>query len=243
MFLKDLKEDSQKMLFLDLAILIMMAEGNKETTSQHIKDIDFGAKGYIFWQNIEEKEVNILIEYVEEIGAKEDHTSGFYNNYGQQDILNQLSTSFGSFCLKNALENQTNLVLEEYSKLEEFKKEVIQEIFLSGEDILNINSEMIQKFMLINPRVKQDILIRTADSVFKYRKDNLGNFNNKEKKIILFELIGAGYSSGYFGNDEKILFLNICELLEIESEYIEEFLDVSKQLFIINKELVDLINE
>lgn len=242
MFLKDLKEDSQKILFLEFNMLIMMAEGDEDTTCKDIKETSINYKSNVFWQNINEQEGSLLLKQVEEI-AEKDKTSIFYSNYGSKDILNQLTISFGSHCLINSIENQMELTLSEYSKLEEFKTEVMREIFLSREDILNIDAEMIKRFMLKNSRVKQEILIRTADSVLEYRKDNLDNFDSKEKKIILFELIRSAYNSGGFNDYEKTIFLHICKILEIENEYIEEFIDVSTRLFKIKEELVDLIEE
>ena len=49
MFLKDLNEESQKTLFLELAALIMMAEGDEATTSQKIKEVNLDNKSYVFF--------------------------------------------------------------------------------------------------------------------------------------------------------------------------------------------------
>lgn len=246
MFLKDLNEELQKTLFLELAALIMMAEGDETTTSQKIKEIDLDNKSYIFFQNIDEHEVNALTEYATELGkfnfdglfsVKSVRPSGFGGS------------SFGSanrnyeYDLRSILEKQANLALEEYSQLEEFKKEVMLSIISSGEDVLNINPAMTERFMLNVPIVRKEILKRTAKELISIKQKNIENFESKEKKIILFELIGAGYSSGHFGDDEKSLLLYICESLNIENEYVEEFLEVSEKLFTINKELTILINE
>ena len=91
--------------------------------------------------------------------------------------------------------------------------------------------------------MKQEILKRTVKELVAVKQETIERFESKEKKIILFELIGAGYSSGHFGDDEKSLLIYICELLKIENEYIEEFFEVSERLFAINKDLTILINE
>lgn len=255
MFLKELKEAAQKTLFLELATLIMMAEGNEATTSQKIKDIELNNKSYVFFQNIDENEINVLNAYSEELEITNldgllsnlsttnmtDFNSIFAHAYSNLGVVSTIKNT--NFQLVAILEEKITSTLHEYSHLEDFKKELMLNIFSSGEDVLNINPAMIERFMLKNPTIKQDILRRTAKELIAIRQEDLGHFDSKEKKIILFELIGAGYSSGYFGDDEKSLLLCICESLDIENEYIEEFLEVSEKLFTINKELAILINE
>lgn len=263
MFLKNLKEKPQKILFLELATLIMMAEGNQSTTSERIKELESDIKSYLFLQNIDENEINVLNAYAEELEIESidglfslNPTSAAASAIAimkfQPHILEQFKKSHhdieatirsGRFELMTVLEEKTALALNEYSQLEDFKKEVMSNIFSSGEDVLNINPAMIERFMLNTPIIKQDILKRTVKELIAIRQETIDNFESKEKKIILFELIGAGYSSGFFGDDEKALLIYICELLSIENEYIEEFLQVSERLFAINKDLTILINE
>ena len=252
MFLKELQEESQKTLFLELTALIMMAEGDKETTSKQIKKVKLDNKSYAFFQNIDENEVKVLSEYAVELGEvdlddlfSKGHTSSNGNfKSASTAALAHLNIAVNTrYKLRSTLEDQANLVFDEYSQLEDFKKEVMLSLISSGIDVLNINPKMIEGAMLTTSILKQDILKRTAKELISIRKDALGNFNNKEKKIMLFELIGAGYSSGHFGDDEKALLIYICELLNIENEYIEEFLELSERLFAINKDLIILINE
>lgn len=256
MFLKDLKEESQKILFLELTALIMMAEGDKETTSKQIKKVKLDNKSHAFFQNIDENEFKVLLEYAVELG--ESNLDGLFSLRGY-DSNNSMGSApaaallFAISAAKNAvnnkyelrsiLEEQANSAFSEYSKLEDFKKEVMMSLISSGVDVLNINPKMVEEAMLTTSTLKQDILRRTAKELISIKKDSLGKFESKEKKIVLFELIGAGYSSGYFGDEERSLLLYICELLHIESEYIEEFLEVSERLFAINKDLAILINE
>lgn len=263
MFLKNLKEKPQKTLFLELATLIMMAEGSQSTTSEKIQKLESRSKSYIFFQNIDENEINVLNAYAEELEVENIDGLFLLNSTStsasastimqyQKNVFENLRISQndieayikgGRFELMTVLEEKTALALNEYSQLEDFKKEVMSNIFSSGEDVLNINPAMVEKFMLSNSIIRRDILKRTVKELIAIRQETIDNFESKEKKIILFELIGAGYSSGHFGDDEKSLLIYICELLKIENEYVEEFLEVSEKLFTINKELAILINE
>lgn len=264
MFLKNLKKKPQKTLFLELATLIMMAEGSQSTTSEKIQKLESKSKSYIFFQNIDENEINVLNAYAEELEVE--NIDGLFSlnstadaeavaiamRHFRQNIFEQsekdrrdieAAINSNGFKLMTVLEEQTASTLSEYSRLDDFKKEVMSNIFSSGEDVLNINPAMIERFMLDTPIMKQDILKRTVKELVAVKQETIERFESKEKKIILFELIGAGYSSGHFGDDEKSLLIYICELLSIENEYIEEFLEVSERLFAINKDLAILINE
>lgn len=249
MFLKDLDEQSQKRLFLELAALIMMAEGNEDNI---FLNIDYSDISYPFCQNIDKNEEEFLKKTCKELREKyfisTFPSSRSRNNHPDQPVPESVvfkasGTEVENYELLNILQKKSYLVLEEYSKSEEFKKEILEKIISSGEDIFNIKPEAIQKFMLSNLVIKQDILKRTAYELITINRGELDHFNNKVKKDMVFKIIGAGYSSGYFSDDKKTLFLYICELLNIESECVREFLHITEKLFTIKKELIDLINE
>lgn len=243
MFLENLKQPSVRALFLELSVLVMMTEGNKENTSYRIKNLNLDEQIRNFWQNIEDKEVDILIKNAKEI-SKKDYTD-FINNsdFNSNNILEKLFSKNESYYLVNILNNQTKLVLEECNKLESFKKEIIQEISLSNEYYFSTNHVTIKNFMLKNKNIRQDILTRTADGIFENREVDFDSLSSKEKKIVLYKLIQSGYINGQFDDNKKILLLRICKLLNVDSEYFEEFLEVTKSLFAINKNLAILINE
>lgn len=264
MFLKELQEESQKTLFLELTALIMMAEGDKQTTSKQIKKVKIDNKSSAFFQSIDENEIHVLNAYAEELGILridrlflESDTADsaiavasainsrlpMLKGTNLHNLAIETAIKKRQFQLISVLKEQTDLAFSEYSQLENFKKEVMLNLISSGVDVLNINPKLIEEAMLTTSALKQDILRRTAKELISIKKDILGKLEGKEKKIILFELIGAGYSSGHFGDEEKSLLLYICELLHIESEYIEEFLEISERLFAINKDLTILINE
>lgn len=259
MFLKDLDKESQKILFLELAALIMMAEGNKLTTSEKIKKLeprtkryavipkldseikkykcfhtlDSESKKYLFLQNIDENEINALETYAKELEIKcIDFQSFLYSRKNMIEIM----SSQKEFELMNILEKETTSVLDKYDQLDELKKEIILSNFLNSE-------EAAEDFILTMPIVENYILKRTAGELISIRQKNIGHLNSKEKKILLFELVRAGHSSGYFEDREKSLLLHICKLLDIESDYIDEFVEVSERLSEINKDLTILINE
>lgn len=257
MFLKDLKEKPQKILFLELAALIMMAEGSQSTTSERIQELEPQSKRYalipkleteskkyacfqrlesddrkyVFLQNIDENEINALDIYAKELEIK------------NIDGLFSCKSGNNDFEIINVLKEEIASVLNKYSQLDEIKEEIILNNFSNRKEDLNINTKAVEDFILTMTSVKKYILERTANKLISIRQKAIGHLDSKEKRIILFELIEAAYSSGNLENLEKLLLLQICKSLDIESEYIDEFLEVSERLFLAKKDLTILINE
>lgn len=200
MFLKDLDKESQKILFLELAALIMMAEGNKLTTSEKIKKLeprtkryavipkldseikkykcfhtlDSESKKYLFLQNIDENEINALETYAKELEIKcIDFQSTLYSMKNMIEIMSIKK----EFELMNVLEKETTSVLGKYDQLDELKKEIILSNFLNSE-------EAAEDFILTMPIVENYILKRTAGELISIRQKNIGHLNSKEKKIL-----------------------------------------------------------
>lgn len=232
MFLKDLKEKPQRILFLELAALIMMAEGSQSMTSEKIQrlepqskryaiipkldseskkykcfqTLESEGKRYVFLQNIDENKMNTLDTYAKELEIN--YVDDLFPLYSRNNV----------FELMNVLEKEIAAFLIKYDQL--------------GED-----------FRSTITNVKNYILERTADELISIRKKSISHLNSKEKKIVLFGLVRAGYSSRYFEDRGKSLLLHICKSLDIEIDYIDEFIEISERLFSINTELETLINE
>ena len=242
MFLECLKQPSVKALFLELSALIMMAEDNKKNTSYKIKNLNIDEQIQSFWQNIGDNELDLLLKNSREMNVNcytgFNNSSNMYNN-----IPEKIFSKCGDFYLINILINQTESVLEECHNLEHFRQEVIQEISLKDGGSRIISRKKIKDLMLKNKNVRQDILIRTIDGIFANREINSNILDSKEKKAFLYELIQSGYINGQFDDNKKILLLRVCNLINIDSEYLEELLEITGSLFVINKNLTNLINE
>lgn len=141
------------------------------------------------------------------------------------------------------LDNAIDDILGKYANDADIKQEVMQYLISKGEDILTLTPTKIRASMASLPQIKQEILQKAVQTVFA-RKVAIGlTLSEREKKIILCELIGAAYSSGAFETEEKQLINTICQVCSFDSEYIEEFDTVMSTLFKVNKELAELINE
>lgn len=257
MFLNQLSIPLQKALFLELAMLVMMAS-HDDDASEQMAEYNSDAVLSKFLASISTKEAEMLEEYQKELftGCNyndnfielsfADYIKGFDDDLDVQtwisgDVVYSSGENFPIF--KVALRTVIDMVLAQYGNNPEVKQEVIQYLLANGEDILNLNPQKIQSCMASLPKIKQEILQHTVRAAFKPKQEMGLTLSEREKKIILCELIGAAYSSGAFEAEEKQLLESICQTLDIDSEYIEEFDDVMFKLFKVNQELAELINE
>ena len=254
MFLNHLSTPLQKALFLELAMLVMMASHDDDASEQMAK---YSSDAVLskFLASISTKEAEMLEEYQKEVFTNTRYQYfdfDFLEITFSEDIdafnesLNE-AYSYSSAdrfpTLRVVLKTVIDEVLAQYGNNPGVKQEVIQCLLANGEDILNLNPQKIQGCMASLPKIKQEILQRSVQAVLEPKQTMGITLSEREKKIILCELIGAAYSSGAFEAEEKQLLESICQTLDIDSEYIEEFDDVVAKLFKANQELAELINE
>ena len=286
MFLNQLPTRLHKALFLELAMLVMMAS-HDDDASEQISEFTSDEVLKKFLASISSKEAEMLQEYQNELFKSSKNDADFNSNFIELS-LNQHYRAFDSslntsyyydpepdelhagddserkdvslgqlldhlnisrdsekkfptfwWVLDNAIED----ILGKYANDADIKQEVMQYLISKGEDILTLTPTKIRASMASLPQIKQEILQKAVQTVFA-RKVAIGlTLSEREKKIILCELIGAAYSSGAFETEEKQLINTICQVCSFDSEYIEEFDTVMSTLFKVNKELAELINE
>ena len=286
MFLDQLPTRLHKALFLELAMLVMMASQDDDASEQ-ISEFTSDEVLKKFLASISSKEAEMLQEYQNELFKSSKNDADFNSDFIELS-LNQhyrafdssLNTSYyydpepdelhagddserkDSFANPTSsflrlfdssekkfptfwwvLDNAIDDILGKYANDADIKQEVMQYLISKGEDILTLTQTKIRASMASLPQIKQEILQKAVQTVFA-RKVAIGlTLSEREKKIILCELIGAAYSSGAFETEEKQLINTICQVCSFDSEYIEEFDTVMSTLFKVNKELAELINE
>lgn len=246
MFLMYLEKDEQKKLFMQLATVVMMAEGDISTASTLIIDenISNADKDHTltFWQSLSENELLALGSYALEcryIDASSSKRSD--DKFGKKEILEDIiSTSGYSIGLRKILSNQIVTAIETNKDNQDFKKQVVDNFMANNGDLVNLNGDIMKSEFLKLPQIKAEVLENTAQEIIESYDSKL---DEKLKKIILFELIGAGFSDGYFDDSEKNLFHKICQWLDIDEEYVDEFLELATSFFTLTNDITDLINE
>lgn len=286
MFLNQLPTRSHKALFLELAMLVMMAS-HDDDASEQISEFTSDEVLKKFLASISSKEAEMLQEYQNELFKSSKNDADFNSNFIELS-LNQHYRAFDSSLNTSyyydpepdelhagddserkdvslgqlldhlnisrdsekkfptfwwVLDNAIDDILGKYANDADIKQEVMQYLISKGEDILTLTPTKIRASMASLPQIKQEILQKAVQTVFA-RKVAIGlTLSERDKKIILCELIGAAYSSGAFETEEKQLINTICQVCSFDSEYIEEFDTVMSTLFKVNKELAELINE
>lgn len=286
MFLNQLPTRLHKALFLELAMLVMMASQDDDASEQ-ISEFTSDEVLKKFLASISSKEAEMLQEYQNELFKSSKNDADFNSDFIElslnqyyrsfdsslntslsyapepdelhagddserkdaslSQLLDHLNISrdskkrFPTFCL--VLVDAIDDVLGKYANDADIKQEVMQYLISNGEDILTLTPTKIRASMASLPQIKQEILQKAVQTVFAWKVAIGLTLSEREKKIILCELIGAAYSSGAFETEEKQLINTICQVCSFDSEYIEEFDTVMSTLFKANKELAELINE
>ncbi|WP_416192416.1 hypothetical protein [Neisseria sp. CCUG12390] len=269
MFLNQLSTSLKKACFLELAMLVMMASDENNASEKMVaRNSDVILNKFLSSINIAEEAM--LTEYQNELFANKGRSDGvgkFLEESlspncisfdeklaaGRADWRGILFSSVdfvkhefhkGHFpAFWYSLKQSINEVLNKYSDNTLVKQDVMQYLVEGGEDILTLTPEKIQASMASLPKIKQEILNTTVYAIVEPKKALGLKLSEREKKIFICELVGAGYSSGNFEAEEEQLIETVCTVLSIDHEYIEEFADVMQKLFKANKELADLVNE
>lgn len=265
MFLNQLEEDNQKLLFAELATLVMIASRTEDAVSEMVEDNEskFSNDLFVFIKNIEEKEIKLLEQHLFEL----DFADSRINNWEQLLIAKILgsdlytdrssSSSLGLSLgwdprsinveikgrLQKSLESEIKKATEKYSDNEEIKKEIVEKIVLSGGDILKIDAKKIKRLILGNNKVQHEILTKTAEGLLNSKEYSADLFiTPKEKKTVLFELINTAYSSGKLEELEITLLKVITEQLGLESHYFDTFSTLIEKLSKVKQEASTAIN-
>lgn len=244
MFLNQLSKPAYKELFLELTILIMMAEGDESTTAKKILD-DVEEKDLllqIFWLAISEPEMEMISQYAEE-AAVEDFRSINKLIYFSDFNIDERGINKTFENISYVLKQSIKFILDKYSDNKYIKTEILQILINNNYDVLDITPEITKKVILSLPQIRQEVLDNAVQILIKEKYNDIENIRMKEKKIILFELIGAGFSSGYFVEEERKVIENICQIMDIDLEYIEDFSEIIERMLTVNREANELINE
>ncbi len=232
MFLSQLNDTQKDKLFLELATLVMIATGSQHEESH--ADTNHS------------RDVRTILNFKNELSAA-------HNSYLKQ-LLNNIHSSEA-------------IMLTEYAKELDFD---IDDIFthrdfhvspwrLSNKQfslIFNFIEAALGKTLMAPPlpptdgeedtpyltrsSVRLNILKITATELIQEKELSL---TEKDKKIIITELLGAAFSSGDIETEELELIHHICLSLDLDGESLEELYEALANLYQANKTLTDLINE
>lgn len=273
MFLHKFEHMASKVLFLEYACLLAMADGSSDTDEVGVNENN-STQSYFNYIDI--NELNSLKKYAEELDlgllTKSDsfgttctvHQSFlkasltkdcgkyyFFNNEAISGLIedqcfyslsdNQKYKFFPA--LGSVLKLSQQGKIEKYSDDKSIKQRVINELISSGVDLMEINPENIHRVMISFDDIKGEILKNSTAILSSTKNAYLDEMTNKDKKLVLFELISFCSNNGKISNNQMDLIQQMCTCLRVDSAYIEEFMEVIQRIFAVNKEAKELINE
>lgn len=220
MFLNQLNNEKSESLFLDLAIIVAMSHHDSEPLfSNHCENIED-----IFKAKIDNYEISILEKYKSELG----------NDLLVLDVLIER--------ILIVIMNNVQKILHKYSKDISIQEMVLKKLMERG-DTLNINAEKISHALLEIDEIYNEVMIKSAEEIISNKLPKNILVPERDKKIIIFELIVVALSNGCISEVEYNFISEISRLLNVDLEYVNEFSNIIEKLFLANKEAIELINE
>ncbi|MFZ7226064.1 hypothetical protein, partial [Avibacterium avium] len=101
---------------------------------------------------------------------------------------------------------------------------------------------VMENLILELAEIKMQVFLQVLE-YFVEERACISRLTEKDKKIIIFELIGMGFSNNNLDEKEFLLIQEVAKLFDIDAEYLEEFKDLVKVIYKVQKEASDLINE
>lgn len=104
-------------------------------------------------------------------------------------------------------------------------------------------NRLIRKEFFALPTIKIEVLQQVLKIVLKSKINFLTDISNKEKKIITYELVRLCLTYSQLDEIEILFIKEICQFLQVDFDYVEEFKDIIEKSLAVNKEAKELIYE
>lgn len=104
-------------------------------------------------------------------------------------------------------------------------------------------NRLIRKEFFALPKRKIEVLQQVLEIVLKSKVNFLTDISNKEKKIIIYELVRLCLTYSQLDEGEILFIKKVCQFLQVDFDYVEEFKDVIEKSLAVNKEAKELIYE
>lgn len=185
---------------------------------------------------IDQAELEKLNAYIKEFGQDE----SYFKNLLEHSLTK--TSKRGKFnSLKFIFDEVKKEILLQYESNDLVKKAIFEKLIQQNYDLLSLDKELIQTMILELPEIKLQVFQNVLNKLIEER--NAQELSERDKKIIIFELIGLGISNNYFAENELKIIREISNKIGSDSEYIDEFIPVINNLYQNQKQAIELINE
>lgn len=235
MFLRNIVNDSDKIIFTNLAVLVAMID-DRYVDVIKIKQKDEDSLGSVVANNSKMSYVAALLEAIsiDKMATFED----FFFELGMGKSIRDYL--YADDVILSITQSCAERVIEENKNNPHIKRDVMESLL--EKDIGNIDQNAIFCEMVKKPSIRSLVIKQAAISMLEPLK--VGSSIQREvRKLMLFELIGLAYSDGHFSLAEKEIIYTINNVLELDEITATELLDVAERLFTASEEAFELINE
>ncbi len=227
MFLKLLKKDEQKDLFMQLAHVIAIADEytvvkNKEENLEGM----LGILAFGPWISDELKFINESESHMLELFLIEMSIDKKLFDWERQNL--------------KIFEQHFGLAVERISSLPDVRKKVMLSLAESDVDLTTLDLNRIEEELLNITEFRSSIFSQVV-KLFIKGKEQL--FSASEKKAIVFELVGIALSDNDFSEVELTIVKSVAECFNIDSETFNEISELVKKLNNVSIEALELIQE
>ena len=119
----------------------------------------------------------------------------------------------------------------------------LENIYIRNEQLTKENSYRLIAQFFLQPNVKKKVFQKTLESYCEQQKDIIKGLTRKDKKIILTELITHGVSYEASEDSYEYFLSDLCRYITIDSEYVNEFVELIHKKQEIENEIALLISE
>lgn len=235
MFLRNIVNDSDKRIFINLAVLIAVVD-DRYVDAVNIKSDVTGDLRSSLPSKFKLSYASALLEAVsvDKIAAFDD----FFFELGiDKNVSNYLCSDD---VILSIIQSSAERVVDENKNNPHIKRDVMESLLdrdMEAIDQKTIFSEMVRK-----PTIRVLVVKQAAMSYLESLKVE-SNIQKEIRKLMLFELIGLAYSDGNFSSAEREVIHTISNALKLDEITEVELLEVAGRLFSASEEAFELINE
>lgn len=267
MFFEHVENKNLKSLFLKLFSLLAISKDSKVKEEQN--EIELGVYSNYFSASDLIYMKNIILE--DNFLSDEDFIKGFGGvGISAFSGVSSLSAVFNAFNKKKTVDNETTSIDIEasvsdyvkralkvlnteiklvcdnaifvYKQDPTYKRKMINQLVDKGVDRLSITPELVDNeviTILDTNDVKKSIIEKITKEQELFRR----KISSYDKKIILFNLFKYLFEQVSYSEYQIELMKVICEKLELDSEYFDEFYEATMKYVSSYREVSELINE
>lgn len=205
-------------------------------------------------KSIDRNELSMLKEYAQELCKNSDYSTSRFQDFIDISLGDDYAESYevdsrgpsssGEFSSLAALfYKETKQAVKKHENDAQLTQSVMQSIMEKGATLQDLDKNTLQYALLDMPDIKWQVFLQVLKDLANEKQKHISAMTQKEKMVFIFELLGMGYASGKLEQKEHSLIKEICSVLELDVEYIDELNEHVAKIYAAYTEALKIINE